>query len=348
MSTIRFPKLAQGATSQDLARGLLAISDVACQLSLFTESLQRTKSDSILTGCVRRMSVSLRSILVDNKGRLFTRLFQDGCFPGWPTTLNGLLAKHVVDVSPAIEIESEDKQTGERRRICAPPYRHGFVVNALHGIQKSRAGSFAILGSTKVWTCNEPVSVANWLKQPIFEVDDCIYDLALTIKIVADKEGAHIDSVVDSPGIYIGTRTTGARSLTNKEKYVRSRLVKFGPFTYPHVVVFCVSRYLVTIAKECLTKYSAEVQSLSRLFSFTHARFSAIQERLAIINECPIIERIEELPLVVHQQRLVTRPPIELGLDSFDDEQRRAARLPEYGETYIGAPQPRETTTSAG
>ena len=176
MSTIRVPKLAQGATSHDFARGLLAISDVAYQLSLFTDSLQARKSPSILTGCVRRMSVSLRSIVVEKQGRLFTRLFQDGCFPGLPTTLKGLLAKHVVNVTPAIKIESEDKQTGELRRLSVPPYRHGFVVNALHGIQKSESGSFAILASTRVWTSNEPVSLANWLKQRIFEVDGVVYD----------------------------------------------------------------------------------------------------------------------------------------------------------------------------
>ena len=39
----------------------------------------------------------------------------------------------------------------------------------------------------------------------------------------------------------------------------------------------------------------------------------------------------------VTPERLVMRPPTALGLDSFDDEQRRAASLPEYGETYIGA-----------
>ena len=31
------------------------------------------------------------------------------------------------------------------------------------------------------------------------------------------------------------------------------------------------------------------------------------------------------------------RRPTVLGLDSFDEEQRRATTLPEYGETYIGA-----------
>ena len=64
---------------------------------------------------------------------------------------------------------------------------------------------------------------------------------------------------------------------------------------------------------------------------------AAIRERLAIIEACPSIGRIEGLPLRVMPERLVMRPPVAMGLDSFDDEQSRAASLPEYGETCIGA-----------
>ena len=80
MPAIPIPKLARGTTHQDLARGLLAISDVADQVSRLSDALRNTKPDGVLTGCVRQMSVSLRSILVEKKGRLFTRLFQDGHF----------------------------------------------------------------------------------------------------------------------------------------------------------------------------------------------------------------------------------------------------------------------------
>ena len=219
------------------------------------------------------MSVSLRTILVENKARLFTRLFQDGHFPAWPALPEEMLEKVVVDASPSMEIEYEIPHTGERRRLRTPPYRHGFVVNALHGIGKSAQDRFAILADPEIWTRNETVNVADWLKRPIFEVDGLSYDLAMAIKIVADKEGAHIDQVVDSVGIYTGnssSRVVGP--LSNADAYVRSRLVKFGPFTYPHIVVFCVARYLVTVAKASLTVNSGEVRSLSQQMSLTHAR----------------------------------------------------------------------------
>ena len=337
MHAIPIPKLARGTTHQDLARGLLAISDVADQLSRLNDALRNTKPDGVLTGCVRQMSVSLRSILVEKKGRLFTRLFQDGQFPRWPATREGMLAKVVVYASPPMEVEYEIQQTGERRRLRTPAYRHGFVVNTLHGIEKCAAERFVILAGTEVWTRSETVNVADWLKQPIFEVDGLLYDLEMTIKTVADKEGAHIDPVVDSEGIYTGKRNIRAGPPSNDEAYVRSRLVKFGPFTYPHIVVFCVARYLVTIAKASFTKNSRDAPFLSQQISLTPATPSAIRERLAIIEACPSIGRVEGLPLRVTQERLVMRPPTALGLDSFDDEQKRAASLPEYGETCIGA-----------
>ena len=337
MPTIPIPTLAHGVTSQDLAQGLLPISDVADQLSHLRDALRNAKPDSVLTGCVRRMSVSLRSILVEKRGRLFTRLFQNGRFPRWPEMPEGMVAKVVVDASPSMEVEYEIEQTGERRRLRTPPYRHGFVVNTLHGIEKCQEERFAILESPDVWTRNDTVDLANWLKQPIFEIDGLVYDLEMTIKIVADKEGAHIDPVVDSAGIYTGNRTIRVEPPSNDEAYVRSRLVKFGPFTYPHIVVFCVARYLVTITKASLTGNLGDVRSLSHQMSLTPAIPSAIQERLAIIKACPSIGRIEGLPLRVTTERLVMRPPAALGLDSFDDEQRSAASLPEYGETCIGA-----------
>ena len=337
MATIPIPKLSRDARSQDLSRGLLAISDVADQLSQLLDALRNAKPDSVLTGCVRRISVSLRSILVEKRGCLFTRLFQNGRFPRWPAMPEGMVAKVVVDASPPMEVEYEIEQTGERRRLRTPPYRHGFVVNTLHGIEKCEGEMFAILESTDVWTRNDTVDLANWLKQPIFEVDGLVYDLEMTIKTVADKEGAHIDPVVDAEGIYTGNRTIRAEPPSNNEAYVRSRLVKFGPFTYPHIVVFCVARYLVTVAKSGLTGSLGDVRSLSHQTSLIPATPSAIRERLAIIEACPSIGRIEGLPLRVMPERLVMRPPTAMGLDSFDDEQRRAASLPEYGETCIGA-----------
>ena len=90
----------------------------------------------------------------------------------------------------------------------------------------------------------------DWVKQEVFEVDGLVYNVEKTIKIVADKEGAHIDQIVDSEGIYTGNQESTGSQFTNNDAYIRSRLVKFGPFSYPHILVICVSRYLVEIAQE--------------------------------------------------------------------------------------------------
>ena len=172
------------------------------------------------------------------------------------------------------------------------------------------------------------MDLVDWLNQPLFEVDGFVYDLMTTIKIVADKEGAHIDPAVDSEGIYTGNRTDRTKSPTNHEAYVRARLVKFGPFTYPHIVVLCVARYLVTIAQASLRQNATEVESLAQEVSVTRATPRAIRERITMIQACPIIGRIVGLPLQVLPERLVVRPPISLGLESSADEQRRADVLP--------------------
>ena len=339
MPGIRIPRIAKGATNQDLARGLLAVSDVARQLSLLRDALRSGQSATILTGCVRQMSVSLRAILLERKARLFTRLFQDGFFPAWPTLPNRMLHKVVVEASPAMTIEYEMENGGERRRLKTPPYRHGFVVTALHGVAKPANDRFTILANPEIWTRNETKKVADWLRWPVFEVDGLAYDLEMTIKIVADKEGAHIDQVVDAERIYTASSVSRVGRPSSADAYVRSRLVKFGPFTYPHIVVFCVARYLVTVAKASLTVNSGQLRSLSQQVSFADST-PAVRERLEVVMACPSIGRIEGLPLRVSPEGLVMRPPTPMGLDSSDDEQRLAARLPQYGETCIGAASP--------
>ena len=52
-------------------------------------------------------------------------------------------------------------------------------------------------------------------------------------------------------------------------------MVKFGPFSYPHVVVFVVSRYLVGIVTQVLKSRQAEVQSLVGQFAVTRERVAS-------------------------------------------------------------------------
>ena len=317
---------------------------MAGHLSGLRNGLRNRSMDSILTGYVRQMSVSLRSILLADKGRLFTQVFKDGLFPTWPQVQGELLARVVVEASPYQEIDYTIQESGEQRRLKVPGYKHGFVVNTLPGIGKSRGDRHAILSGNEIWTSKETVELRDWVKQQIFEVDGLVYDVEKTIKTVADKEGAHIDQIVDSEGIYTGNRENTESQFTNDEAYIRSRLVKFGPFSYPHIVVIIVSRYLVTIAKESLIRNKEQVESIGKKITLSPDGLSVLREQIRTIMTCPPIERIDGLPLKARSERLVMRPPIKIGLESFEEEQARANNRPQYGETYIGNPRCRRNT----
>ena len=345
MPSIPIPKFVQGVNIQDFARGILIISDIAEQFSRLCDGLRNRSKPSVLTKDVRHMSVSLRSLLLENKGRLFTRMLKDGLFPTWPHVQGEILSRVVIDASPYQEIDYEIPETGEQRTLKVPGYKHGFVVNTLPGIENYEENQYVIIGNNDIWPSKETVELGEWVKQEIFEVDGLVYDLDKTIKTVADKEGAHIDQIVDSEGIYTGNLENTNSQITNDEAYIRSRLFKFGPFTYPHIVVIFVSRFLVTIARECLIRNKEQLQSIEKQFTFTQANLSDIRERVDMIMKCPRIERIAGLSLQVTTERLVMRPPIGIGLCSFEEEQARANNLPQYGETYIGIPR---SSRSAG
>ena len=331
------PKPGGETSIHSFLKCILGLSDIAFQLSDLYEGLKSGRPPGVLTRYVRQMSVSLRSFLLESHGRVYTDVWNDGTFPVWPCPHTKLLSKTVVEASPYQEVHYTVKHTGEQRTLKVPGYKHGIVVNSLVGIDNSERDQFLILANEEMWKSARTLKLADWKRQRVFEVDGLVYDLETAIKTVSDKEGAHIDPVVDSDGIYTGTRTEKAQKYTGNDAYIRSRIVKFGPFYYPYVVVFIVSRYLVTAARESLIRYQREVRRITQQVTFA-SRLSTIRERIDTILHCPSIGRIDGLALQVIPERLVMRPPINVGMSSFSEEQAIANALPRYGETYVGAP----------
>ena len=247
----------------------------------------------------------------------------------------------MVEASTNQEIGYTIQASGEQRTLKVPGYKHGFMLTALPGVVRSGSNSFAILEDKEIWTSQETVGLREWLKEQLFEVDGLVYDVETTIKTVADKEAAHIDEIVDSEGIYTGSRDNAESKFTNADIYVRSRLITFGPFPYPHIVVILVSRYLLMATRESLTKNMNKVQSIQQQVTLSPASVPTIRERMEMIRSCSILGRIDGFPLRVTPERMIARPPIDIGLDSAEEEQARANNLPRHRETYIGIPRRR-------
>ena len=334
--SVHTPEFREGLRLQDFSRAILGVSDIARELSALFYGLKTRSPDSILTGHVRQISVPLRSLLLNNKGRLFNQLFKGDWAPAWQSQSAAEMAKVVVETSPSQTVHYEITSTGEQRTLTTSSYKHGFVVGTLPGIGKSGDDLYAILENRDLWDVGETVALKEWIRHELFEVDGLVYDVANCIKCVADKEGAHIDKVVDSDGIYTGSRTSRKANFTNDDGYILSRMVKFGPFSYPHVVVFVVSRYLVDMLKGVLRSRQVQVQSILGQFALTRERLASTRERIALIMKTPAVGQIEGLPLRVTPERLVMRPPTPLGLHSFAEEQARADARPRYGESYVG------------
>ena len=114
------------------------MSDVARELSALYSGLKTCRPDSILTGHVRQMSVSLRSLLLNNKGRLINRLFKADwapCMARPNCRRDGESGRR--GVSPPRTVYYSIDETGEQRALTTSSYNHGFVVGTLPGIGKS-------------------------------------------------------------------------------------------------------------------------------------------------------------------------------------------------------------------
>ena len=335
---VHVPEFRKTAKIQDFTRAILGLSDIARELSQFYEDLRNRSSETILTGHVRQMSVSLRSVLLNNKNLLLNRIFENEWIPAWRNPKRGTVTTEAVDVSPYEELTYSLTDTGERRTLRVPGYKHGFAMHTLLGIEKCDEDRYAIVGNREIWKIENPVTLKEWVRHDILEVDGLVYDLAGCIKCVADKEGAHIDKVVDSDGIYTGSQNHTRAAYTDDDAYLLSRMVKFGPFTYPHVIVIAVSRYLVEMAGETIRKRRQGVESILRQFTLKQESVSSTWDRIDVIMKCPSVDKIKGFPLRLSPERLVMRPPIQIGLSSFAEEQAMADALPRYGESYIGVP----------
>ena len=110
--TVNICEFQERVSIQEFARAILGMSDIARQLFGLHNGLKSRSSDSILTGYVRQMSVSLRSALLEDNGRLITRVFKDGSFPAWQQLKKETLCKVVVDASPYQEVDYTISSTG--------------------------------------------------------------------------------------------------------------------------------------------------------------------------------------------------------------------------------------------
>ena len=99
-----------------------------------------------------------------------------------------------------------------------------------------------------------------------------------------EPDGAHIDDVVHSDGIYTGNNRKRRRGFTKDDAYTLSRMVKPGPFTYPHIVAIFVTRHLVgSIAKSFSAYGTAAGASANRALARRAGAtaMSSIADRLA-------------------------------------------------------------------
>ena len=211
------PAFRKGVGVQDFARAVLGVADLAQELTGLYADLKKRAPDGVLTAHVRRMSVSLRSLILDRKGRLLERVFEDGWLPALKPAPAGQLAREVVEVSPYQEVGYEIEATGERRTLRVPGYRHTFVVDGPPGIGKDGGNRYAILPDGETWSAGRILDRKDWLRRRVFEIDGLVYDVEECVKCVANKEGAHIDDVVLADGIYTGNSQRRRRAFTKDD-----------------------------------------------------------------------------------------------------------------------------------
>ena len=194
-----------------------------------------------LITAARGVSVDLRKILLDDKGRL----------------LHGSISEPLIhpmkllpDIRPAtfirqfpsasFHIETEGGRTSD---ITVPAHAHTTIVHPLPGISHNGDATFEI--STPFDLAAKPVKVSHWLNQKVLRVDQHRFNAGEAIRLLANREGAHASDDISfitpvrfdsSPAVRFGTATS----------------VRFGGLSYLHLFALFTGFYLVSRIKPLL------------------------------------------------------------------------------------------------
>ena len=205
-----------------------------------------------LLAAARGVSVDLRKILLDDNGRLLHKSISEPLIHPM---------KSLPDIHPALfirqfpsasfHIETEGGQTSD---ITVPAHAHTTVIHPLPGISHNGDDTFEV--STPFDLTAKPVRVSHWLNQKVLRVDQHRFDAGESIRLLANREGAHASDNISfvTPVSFDSSPTVRFGAATS---------VRFGGLSYLHLFVLFTGFYLVSRIKPLLNHLPFPTENLT-------------------------------------------------------------------------------------
>ena len=215
-------------------------------LTTDSEPNSRERVFDTAIAAIRLMSVSIRKLLLDGQGASLRRAV------GNPTMhpLGGAKGRYrkvtLTWKGPPIEgqLSFED---GRHEQITIPEREFQIQLGRLYGVV-FLDDACAIHSP---FDCSAPPVVFDaWLKLKVLQVNSVAYTINDVLRLVANAEGAHSPDML--PALIGGGWNPEEVGERDEMKHRLASAVRFGPFTYPHLIVLFTGLHLIDQVQELL------------------------------------------------------------------------------------------------
>ena len=260
-------------------------------LTIFTNLMASSSAPVNLIGASRAISVELRKVLLD--GLLPRCVSKPRLAPLVSTEqLKGDSLEDVFEVSSSrIELIKQDEPMARERAVvlCAP-VTHTTAIHPMYGLRFD--------ADTDCWVSVSPfdpqrrhLRLDRWLKQPVLQINDDVYDMRAILSEVANTQGAHSD---------------------HKKDFIRQRIQQFLRSSYLNVFTLAVGIWLLnqfassllggSSLRERVTTICPEaaeaISEVESVFLFDRDQFLVPKEvalhPVAVIQNVPLVGGVPE------------------------------------------------------
>ena len=197
-------------------------------------------SGPLMISTTRRISTSVRKILLDGNGSLLKRCVVD-------PNLHPLKAP--LGSGPITFVRHFEEQSfrlgwvdGRSSDITIPAFDHTATIHPLHAVRHIAGEQFALYDPFDYNA--EPIKLGRWMNAKILEIDGQQFKAEQVLRDMSNKEGAHIEEnpwFIVPPDLNIDKDSNTLHRLANG--------LRFGGMTYLQIFALFAGLYIVNRAR---------------------------------------------------------------------------------------------------
>ena len=196
----------------------------------------------------RRVSVALRKLMVDGNGTLLKSCVAEPHFHPLMRPVPDSQPVEVVQKLKPVTVTAVFEKEGKQATFVAPEAEHRITLHPLYGIRYEADGIFAMESPFDLTA--EPIKFKTWINSELIQLDEIVLKSGDAIRLIANKEGAHIE-----PGYKMMLPDTNTATMESKNfRYEAVNAVKFGGVSYAQLFLMFTALYFANRSKDLIDK----------------------------------------------------------------------------------------------